>query len=171
MTKLRTYRRLFRIRSRFMKLWKSYLYQSSLAGAVVAIVLFILHINQAVVVASIGATAFIVFTMPKLSTAHPRRVVGGHIIGLACGSVMALIPHSTVPISVIVYSVTVGLSIFLMVASDFEHPPASGTALGVAISGFSLNVALAVIASSILLALAHHLLKRNLKDLLADKGY
>jgi hypothetical protein len=53
-----------------------------------------------------------------------------------------------------------------MVALDFEHPPAAGTALGVAITGFSLNVAFAVVGGSVILVLVHHLLKRHLKDLL-----
>ena len=66
---------------------------------------------------------------------------------------------------VLVYALAVGISIFLMVALDFEHPPASGTALGVAMTGFSLNVMLAVITSSVLLALAHIFLRRYLKDL------
>ena len=39
-------------------------------------------IEHAVVIASIGATAFIVFTMPRNITAKPRRVIGGHLAGL-----------------------------------------------------------------------------------------
>ena len=157
--------RLLRIGSRAKRLWKNYLFQSFLAVIVVAIVFVLLTVQNAVVIASIGATAFIVFTMPKNTTANPRRVIGGHLIGLASGSAAALIPHSTVPTSIVVYSFAIGLSILLMVALDFEHPPASGTALGVAITGFSSGVALAVITSSIVLSLAHRLLKRFLKDL------
>jgi hypothetical protein len=60
---------------------------------------------------------------------------------------------------------TVGISMFLMVALDMEHPPASGTALGVAIGGFSIMVMVAVLTSAVVLSLAHHYLKRYLKDL------
>jgi CBS-domain-containing membrane protein len=165
--RLRRYiqRRLARIRSEGRRLWKNYFYQSYLATFTVALVLLVLNIENAVVIASIGATAFIVFTMPKNITASPRRVIGGHIIGLLSGSFAALIPHDTSFAGILVYALAVGLSIFLMVALDCEHPPASGTALGVAMTGFSLTVLIAVITSSILLSLAHRFLRRYLREL------
>jgi len=136
-----------------------------LAAIVVGVVFFILNIEHVVVIASIGATAFIIFAMPRNTTANPRRVIGGHVIGLISGSLVALIPHSAAFPSIIVYSIAVGLSMFLMVTLDFEHPPASGTALGVAITGVSPNVAIAVLTSSIVLSLAHRFLSRFLRDL------
>ena len=158
-------RRLYRIRREFKRLWKNYLYQSFLATIVVFIVLLLLNMEHAVVIASIGATAFIVFTMPRNITAAPRRVIGGHLIGLFSGSLCALIPHSSIFPSIIVYALAVGVAIFLMVALDAEHPPAGGTALGVAITGYSPSVVIAVLTSSIVLSLAHRFSKRFLKDL------
>lgn len=158
-------RRWLRIRAQYKRLWKNYLYQSFLAAIVVMVVFLTLTVQHAVVIASIGATAFIIFTMPKSTAASPRRVIGGHCTGLLTGSLCALIPHGAIIPSVIVYSLAVGISIFLMVALDMEHPPASGTALGVVITGFSVNVGLAVVTSSIILSLAHHFLKRYLRDL------
>jgi CBS-domain-containing membrane protein len=159
------YRRWARIRSEFKRLWKNYLYQSFLATLTVAIVLTILNQENAVIIASIGATAFIVFAMPGYLTAKSRRVIGGHIIGLIAGLLSGLIPHSTTFSSILVYSLAVGSSAFFMVALDCEHPPASGTALGVAITGFSWSIGIAVITSSILLSLAHHFLRKYLRDL------
>lgn len=158
-------RRLYRIRREFKRLWKNYLYQSFLATIVVFIVLILLNMEHAVVIASIGATAFIVFTMPRNITAAPRRVIGGHLIGLFSGSLCALIPHSSIIPSIVAYSLAVGISILLMVTLDVEHPPAGGTALGVAITGFSPNVMIAVLTSSIVLSLAHRFCKKFLKDL------
>jgi len=158
-------RRLLKIRREFPRLWKNYLYQSLLATVVVFIVLLLLTAEHAVVIASIGATAFIVFTMPRNITAKPRRVIGGHLIGLLSGSLCALIPQPSIFYSIIAYSLAVGIAIFLMVALDVEHPPSGGTALGIAITGFSPNVAIAVLTSSITLALAHRFCKRFLKDL------
>lgn len=158
-------RRWSRIRSAFPALWKNYIYQSFIAAIIIFIILLALNIEHAVVIASIGASAFIIFTMPRNITARPRRVIGGHIVGLFSGSLCALIPHTSSLVSISVFALAVGISIFLMVALDFEHPPASGTALGVAISGFSLSVMLAVVTSSLLLSLAHHFCRRFLKDL------
>jgi len=149
----------------FRSSWKNYVFQSFLATLVMFIVLLLLNIEHAVIIASIGATAFIVFTMPKNITAQPRNVIGGHLVGLLCGSLCALTPQSSPLASIIAYSLAVGLSIFIMVVTDTEHPPASGTALGVAVAGLSLNVALAVITSAIILSLVGHLLKPFLKDL------
>jgi len=154
-----------RIRSEFSRFWKNYLYQSLLAAIVLAIVMLVLTTEHAVVIASIGATAFVVFLMPRNVTATPRRVIGGHIIGLVSGSLVALIPHHAVFSYVIVYAIAVGVSAFLMVALDFEHPPASGTALGVAITGSSFGVWIAVITSSIILSLTHRFFKKYLRDL------
>jgi len=159
------HRRWARIRSEFGRLWKNYLYQSFFAAFTLAVVLLVLNMENVVVIASIGATAFIVFTMPKNITAQPRRVIGGHIIGLISGLLTAPIPHHMGISCVLVYSLAVGISIFLMVALDFEHPPASGTALGVVMTGFSLNVIIAVLTSSILLSVAHRFLRRYLREL------
>ncbi len=117
------------------------------------------------VIASIGATAFIIFTMPRNITAAPRRVIGGHIIGFICGSAFAFITHPTTLATILIYSLAVGTTIFFMVALDAEHPPAGGTALGVAITGFSVSVMVAVLTSSIVLSLAHRFCKKFLKDL------
>jgi CBS-domain-containing membrane protein len=158
-------RRWMRIRGEFPRLWKNYLYQSFLAAIVVFVVLLILTIEQAVIIASIGATAFIVFTMPRNICARPRRVIGGHIVGLVSGSLCALIPHSSTLASISVIALAVGISICLMVAIDVEHPPASGTALGVALTGFTPSAMIAVLTSSIILSLAHTFSKKFLKDL------
>jgi CBS-domain-containing membrane protein len=154
-----------RIITEFKILWKNYIYQSFLAVAVIFAVFWLLSAEQAVIISSIGATSFIVFTMPNYLTARSRRVIGGHITGTLCGILGSLIlQRSGIP-AILVYSITVGLSIFLMVALDFEHPPASGTALGVAISGFSFKVILAILTSAVILSLAHHYMKKYLKDL------
>jgi len=164
-TKSYILRRCSRIQAKFPELWKHYLYQSFFATLVVFIILLVLSLQNAVVIASIGASAFIVFTMPKNITARPRRVIGGHMVGMLCGSVCALIPHTSTLTTALVLSLAVGISIFLMVAFDFEHPPAAGTALGTAITGFSPDVIIALLTSVLILSLAHHFSKRFLRDL------
>ena len=146
--------------------WRNYLFQSFLATLTIFIILLFLSLENAVVTASIAATAFIVFTMPGSITAKPRNVIGGHVIGLCFGSVCALIPHVHWLSSISVYSLAVGLSILLMVVVDMEHPPAAGTALGIAITGISWEVAMALISSVLILSLAHKLLANHLKDLI-----
>jgi len=149
----------------FRLFWKNYVFQSLFATCATFIVFLFLGLQHVVIIASIGATAFIIFAMPKSITAKPRNVIGGHSVGLLCGYLCSLIPHHLFLPSIIIYSFAVGFSIFIMVITDSEHPPASGTALGVAIRGFSLEVTIAVITSVIILSLTHHLFKRYLRDL------
>jgi len=145
--------------------WKEYLVQSFAATVVVFIIFFVVTPERPVIVASIGSSAFIVFAMPNNHTAQPKRVIGGHIIGILCGSLFSFFPQMTILPSIAIYSIAVGLSIFMMVALNLEHPPASGTALGIALNGFSLDVAIAVILSTLVLSIAHLILCRRFSDL------
>jgi len=145
--------------------WKHYVFQSLFATLTLFVVLLSLQLEHPVKIASIGSSAFIVFAMPRSITAKPRNVIGGHVVGLVCGSLCAMIPHATLFHSAVVYSLAVGLSIFIMVVIDTEHPPASGTALGFAITGFSIEAAAAVIICAVLLSFVRRFFRDYLKDL------
>lgn len=149
----------------FRQHWKNYVLQSILATFSVFIVLYFLSLQHAVIIASIGATAFIIFAMPDSITAQPRNVIGGQLVGLFFGFLFSLFPHSTMLPSIIVYSLAVGASIFTMVVIDMEHPPAAGTALGVAITGITWEVFVAIVVSIILLSIIHVLFKPYIRDL------
>ncbi len=149
----------------FRQHWKNYVMQSLLATLSVFIVLYFLSIQHAVIIASIGSTAFIIFAMPDSITAQPRNVIGGQLVGLFFGFLFSLLPQSALVYSILVNSLAVGTAIFTMVVIDMEHPPAAGTALGVAMTGISLDVFLAVIMSVILLSLIHRFFKPYIRDL------
>ncbi|MDQ6964763.1 MAG: HPP family protein, partial [Mariprofundales bacterium] len=112
-----------------------------------------------------GASAFIVFAMPRSITARTRNLIGGHLIGLLVGSLFGLFLPSSTLLRAAAYASCVGVTTFLMVTTDTEHPPAAGTALGVAMMSLSPTVAISVVISVVALALAHHLLKPRLTDL------
>lgn len=139
--------------------------QSLAASISIFVVFLILTTEDIVFIASIGATAFIIFAMPESITAKPRNVIGGHITGIIVGTLSTLIPHQQILAAAAVYSIAVGVSMFIMVVIDTEHPPAAGTALGIAISGFSFNVIATLVLSALVLSLIHHFFRRNLKDL------
>jgi CBS-domain-containing membrane protein len=145
--------------------WRSYVFQSLLATVAIFVVLLVLSLQQAVVVASIGASAFIVFAMPKSVTAQPRNVIGGHLVGMMSGALFSSLTHPLALKSMIMFPLAVGLSVFVMVVTDTEHPPASGTALGVAMTGLSVGVAVAIATSAVILSLIHRLLGPRLRDL------
>ena len=103
--------------------------------------------------------------MPDSITAQARNVIGGQLVGLFFGFLFSLFPQSSLLYSIILYSLAVGTTIFTMVVIDVEHPPAAGTALGVAITGISLDVFIAVNMSIILLSLIRKFFKPYIRDL------
>ncbi|OPY10626.1 MAG: HPP family protein [Syntrophaceae bacterium PtaB.Bin038] len=149
----------------FRNYWKHYVLQSLFATAAVFVVLYFLSLQNAVIIASLGASTFIVFAMPDSVTAKPRNVIGGHLVGLFWGFVFSIVPHVDLIECIGCYALAVGLSIFTMVVTDTEHPPASGTALGVVITGISPDVVTAVVLGSVLLSLIHRFFKPYLRDL------
>lgn len=153
-----------------------YALQSILATVTLIIIFnFMDLIAEAVIFAAIGATTFIVFAMPHYVTASPRRVIGGHTVGLLSGSICQLLltlalEHPPIEyhshIIAIIGAISVGLTIFLMVITQTEHPPAAGTALGLVVEEWSLSIVFFVVACSILLSLIKYVLRRWLIDLI-----
>jgi len=143
----------------------NYVFQCLLATITVFIILYILTLQNVVIVASMGSTAFVVFALPRSVSAQPKCVIGGNLVGLLCGTLCSLFTIASDLLTLVLYAVAVGLSIFIMVIINTEHPPASGLALGVAIRGYSLKVALTVITFSILLSIVHIIFKKQIKDL------
>lgn len=154
----------------------NYAFQSTLATiAMIGIMMVLNPFTQGIFVGAIGSTAFVVFALPKHTTAKPRNVIGGQFIGVIsgifCHSLLFLVPGffdgGATTIGVIVTaSMSVGISIFLMTATDAEHPPASGTAMGLAITGWSIPIVLFMLAAACLLSIAKRMLGPFLMDLL-----
>jgi CBS-domain-containing membrane protein len=149
---------------KFRAHWKNYVFQSLFATCAVAAVLLLLNIQERpIIIASIGATAFLIFALPNDTTASSGNVIGGHLIGLFSGSLVAAI---AIPEYAVFYqSLAVGLAFFLMVITHLEHPPAAGTALGIAGPGFSVDVAAALMTCVLVLSLVHRLFRGRLRDL------
>jgi len=159
----------------FIKSPKSYIIQSLLAIAVLAVILYFVEVlTHAAVVAALGASTFIVFAMPHSITARPRRLVGGHVVGVICGSVCHY-AFLTGPFGRLianweflfffVSALSVGLSIFLMAITNTEHPPAASAALGLAAHPWSNQVVIVIVLCAICLAIIGRLLRRYLRDL------
>jgi len=159
----------------FVKAPKNYITQSLLAVLTVGIILYFVEVlTHAAIVAALGSSAFIVFAMPHSITAQPRRLIGGHIVGLLSGT-FCYYAFLTGPLgklvtgwqftTLFVYALAVGLSIFLMAVTNTEHPPASGTALGIVAHAWSHQVVIFVLACAIGLAIVRRLFRRYLRDL------
>lgn len=160
----------------FKGTFKNYIIQSLLATVALAIILYFVKVlTHAAIVASLGASTFIVFAMPHWVTAQPRRLIGGHVVGILSGTFCYYV-FLTGPIGRLVtnwefatlgvYALAVGLSLFLMALTNTEHPPAAGTALGIVIQPWSYQIVIFVVVSVISLAIIKRLLRRYLRDLI-----
>ncbi|MFC1860090.1 HPP family protein [Chloroflexota bacterium] len=151
---------------------KHYLLQSLLAVVVIVVIFYFEVLPHIVIAISLGGSAFIVFTMPSRATT--RKLVGGHIIGLICGSIfyflfftgpLAELAANERLITILAYALAVGLCIFLMTITNTEHTPAVSSALGIVSDGWSYQVVLSVLLFAVSLAIIRKLLHRRLRDL------
>ncbi len=160
----------------FIKRPRNYLVQSLLAAAVVfVLLLFVETVTHAAIIAALGSSTFIVLATPHSITATPRRLLGGHALGLAVGTVcyFALLngvfaswaSRSEVA-SWVVGALAVGLALLLMTITNTEHPPAAATALGMVTHAWTGEAALFIVLFAVALALIRWLLRRYLLDLL-----
>jgi CBS-domain-containing membrane protein len=146
--------------------WRGYLLQSAFAAVSVFVILVVLRQQNLAVAVSLAATAFTVFAMPGSVTASTRNVIGGHLIGLTFGAVFALLPQDGVLMQDAMYAGAVGGAMLVMAATNTEHPPAAGTALGVVITGPAWRVMLGVAVGVAVLAAIHRFLRPFLRDLI-----
>jgi len=145
--------------------------QSLLAFFAVGLITFTASwLANGVIVAALGASAFIVFAMPKHDTAQPRRMLGGHTVCMGIGLICSLplrfgwLSGSDLSMA-LVAATAVGLAIFIMVLTNTEHPPAAGNALAFAIGGLAIQHILFTAAAVCMLALMHWILGDRLQDL------
>jgi CBS-domain-containing membrane protein len=152
-----------------------YLFQCGLATSTVVIVLLFLDVlSHTAIIATLGATVFIVFTMPKYYSSQPRSLIGGYLVGITvgclcdylCGSRFAASILHDQELSLTVFgSLAVGVAIFVMVATNTEHPPAAGMSLGLVLNEWDTSTVLFVMGAVLLLSIVKRLLRPFLMDL------
>lgn len=154
--------------------FRHYVLQSLAATAFCFVMLISLDvIIPGAIVASLGASTFIVFVGPHSRAAKPRNLLGGQLIGTGAGMAcrrlleMGIITGFAGPQmeTAIFGSVAVGLAIFLMVVIDMEHPPAAGTALSLVVSQWNIYSIAFIGGATIFLAAVRIALGQRLRDL------
>ncbi len=118
-----------------------YIIQSLIATATLAVVLIYMNLfTETTFVASIGATTFIVFTIPHKESSKSKYILGGYFIGTLVGIFCHVMINQLTAVPAGVFAaLAVGLAMFFMVIFDMEHPPAAAHALGVAVGGILVD--------------------------------
>jgi CBS-domain-containing membrane protein len=132
-------------------------------------------ISNAAVIASLGASSFIAFTMPHAKVSSPRFIIGGHVVSVGAGSLChwlsRLASLTSLPVladhSLVVFAaVATGLAMFVMVVTDTEHPPAAGVALGLVVGDCRPITIAVILIGVVVLSVLRTVLKPILKNLL-----
>ena len=147
--------------------WK-YIRQVLIVTVFAAIILvFFDFVVRLAVAASLGATCFIIFTVPHKNSSQPRYILGGYFIGAVVGSICSVLSHAAPNIPLGLWgAIAIGISMFFMVIFNFEHPPASALSLGIVIGGFSLGMIITVFSIALCLLGVRRLLRKWLIDLI-----
>lgn len=94
----------------------------------VTITAFITSVDHApLFVASIGATAVLIFAVPTSPLAQPWPLIGGHLFSASIG----VFCFQMIPSFMLALAVAVSLSILVMQFTRSLHPPAGAATLGV----------------------------------------
>lgn len=153
--------------------FKRYALQCGLAGIGVLILLLVLDaVTQTVLIASLGASAFIAFAVPRSLHSGPRHLIGGYVIGMIAGAAMSSLyllfslqgawGHAVL---IIFGALAISLAMFAMVVTRTEHPPAAALALGLVLNEWDLVTLLVVLVGVIGLSIMKRMVLPMLMDL------
>lgn len=126
------------------------------------------------IIASLGATTFIIFTMPKAYSANTKNIAGGYTIGIIFGVTfngLSLLLISKLPganlhmLYMITGAISVGFTMFAMAITNTEHPPAVGMSLSLVLSPWDFKSLFFVFLSILLMLVVKRLLRKWLIDL------
>ena len=155
---------------------KAYIFQSILATVSIVLVLIFLDIlEHGALIATLGASAFIVFIMPHSYISMSKQVLGGYGIGIVCGvlcflliagfsSLFRFIPAKA--FIVIFGALAVGVAVFLMAVLNLEHPPAVGISLGLVLNQWNHQTLIFILFAVIIMLTAKKMLQPVLIDLI-----
>jgi CBS-domain-containing membrane protein len=153
--------------------FKRYGLQCGAAGVVVLILLLVLDaVTQTVLIASLGASAFIAFAVPRSLHSGPRHLIGGYLAGIISGVIMSSLyslagvqgvwDHA---IMIIFGALAISLAMFTMVVTRSEHPPAAALALGLVLNEWDLMTLAVVLVGVIGLSVIKQMVLPMLMDL------
>ncbi|KYK31535.1 MAG: hypothetical protein AYK22_02255 [Thermoplasmatales archaeon SG8-52-3] len=165
------------IDKKFRKNTLKYIFQCFLATiTILAVLIFLDVLNKTAIITALGASAFIIFTMPTQYSSDPRRLIGGYIVGLIVGFIFFFISQSQIKSTfgfsettalVIFGAIAIGFAIFIMAVTNTEHAPAAGIALGLVINPWDYITIIFIILAMLWLAIIRYILREYLMDLIS----
>ena len=89
-------------------------------------------VDSLFLIGSFGASAVLVYGVPRAEFSQPRNVIGGHVVSALIGVSLGKVLGAD---TMLVYPLAVALSIFAQQVTRTVHPPGGATALIAIIGG------------------------------------
>jgi CBS-domain-containing membrane protein len=110
--------------------------------------------------------------VPRSPHSGPRHMIGGYVVGILAGSLMATLKtmisvsaSTDHAVMVVCGAIAISLAMFTMVVTRTEHPPAAALALGLVLNEWSLLTLFVVLCGIIGLSIVKQLVLPALLDL------
>ena len=158
---------------RVRKNLRSDVFQSLLTLVCVFVALLLHQFFGGFIVASLGASSFIIFVTPHTKSSRARCVIGGYLLGAVAGILFSLLHAYVTGLSfsgvnyvlIFICAASAAATALLMITTGFVHPPAAALAIGLTIDHEWLKSAPAAILGVIILCIARRLLKNRIRNL------
>ena len=154
--------------------FKSYIFQSFLTFICVGTALLLHGLFGGFIVASLGASSFIIFITPHTNSSRNRNILGSYACGAVAGILFSFLHRYAFAFNfegldyalLLSCAAAAATTTLLMVTTGFVHPPAAALALGLANDPECLKTALAALIGAIMLCAARWLLRKHIKNLI-----
>lgn len=159
---------------KFIVNWRRYVFQCLFVVATMGLVLMLLDsVYQTVLIAALGASSVVAFSAPSMRASRPRCMVGGYVVGVVVGCGLSLLVHVTDSMifldehstQILLGALAVGLTMFVMVTTDTEHPPGAALALGFVLNEWDFMTIVVVLAGISVISALKEAARSKLIDL------
>ena len=154
--------------------YKNYIFQCLLLFICESLILLLYSLFGGIIVASLGASGFILFVTPHTNSSRSRNLIGGYICGAIAGILFGVL-HNKISgfgfsgvnyVLIFVCAAASAFTTFLMIITNYVHPPAAALALGLSADPECIKIAMAAIIGVTILCTTRYILKKYLKNLI-----
>jgi len=152
-----------------------YVAQCCFVSAAMLLVLLMLDaFHQTVLIAALGASSVVAFAAPSMRVSRPRCLIGGYLVGVVVGCGVSSLVAITLglgalderTVRILLGAAAVGVTMFIMVTTDTEHPPGAAVALGFVLDDWVPLTVVIVLAGIVAISVIKEVVRDRLMDLL-----
>ena len=159
---------------RFQKNYKNYIFQCLILFVCESLILLLYSLFGGIIVASLGASGFILFVTPHTNGSRAQNLVGGYAFGAIAGILSNFLYVQVSGLSfvgvdyalIFICAAAPAFATFLMTTTSLVHPPAAALALGLSAEPKAIRIAIAAMIGVTILCLTRYILKKYLKNLI-----